>query len=125
MPSFSADSKGNLTFPSCPNQQREAFHAMATTAPITPVAGFNAIFTHYTAALALRDLANSDEQVDRAEAVIEPLFSAVVAHSAFDVSAIVSKCAAVVAEFQQGECPIALVEGILRDLIALERQQAN
>lgn len=98
---------------------------MATIAPITPVAGFNAIFAHYNAALALRDLAKGDEQVDRAEAVIEPLFSAVVSHSVSDLASIVSKCAAVVAEYQQGECPIALVEGILSDLIALERRQAN
>jgi hypothetical protein len=98
---------------------------MATTAPITPVAGFNAIFAHYTAARALRDLAKGDEQVERAESAIAPLFDDVMSHDASDLSAIVSKCAAVVAEYQQGECPIVLVEGILRDLIALERQQAN
>lgn len=93
---------------------------MATIAPITPVVGFNTVFASYNAALALRDLANGDEQVDRAEAVIEPLFDAVVSHSACDLSSIISKCSAIMSEYGDGECPTYLVEGIMLDIIAME-----
>lgn len=96
---------------------------MATRAPITPVEGFNTAFSAYNAALGLRHIAESDEQIERADACIEPLFNAVVSHPACDLSSIISKCSAIMAEYMQGDVPPYLVEGIMLDLIAMETRQ--
>ena len=93
---------------------------MATVAPISPIAGFNIVFAAYNNALPLRAIASGDDQVERAEEAIAPLFEAVVSHPACDLSALVSKCSAILAEYGHGECPTYLVEGIMHDLMAFE-----
>lgn len=98
---------------------------MAIVAPITPSRPFQDAFAAYNAALPLRNHACSDEQSERAEEVIAPLFKAIVAHRDCHLSAIVSKCAAIVTEYQSGDCPIGLVESILNDLMALEIAGSN
>lgn len=98
---------------------------MATVAPITATRPFQDVFAAYSAGLALRDLARGDDEVERAEAAVEPLFNAVVSHPARDLAAIVSKCAAIVTEYPAGECPVDLVQHLLADLVALERHLSN
>lgn len=97
---------------------------MAIIAPISPARGFNTVFAAYNAALPMRRLARGDEQVERAEAAIYPLFEELVEHPACDLSAIVSKCSAILAQYGEGECPTHLVESIMHDVMAFELEQA-
>lgn len=93
---------------------------MAALARITPAPSFKTAFAAYNAAVALRDLCHTDDEIERAEAAVEPLFDAVVTHPTPDMSTIISKCSAIVTEYGQGDIPAYLVEAIMFDLIALE-----
>lgn len=86
---------------------------MAIVAPITATRPFQEAFRAYDAAVVLRDFAETDREVERAEAIIEPLFEEVIAHPTYDLSAIISKCSVILAEYGHGECPTHLVEQIM------------
>lgn len=98
---------------------------MAIVAPTTLRRGFNTVFAAYNAALLLRDLAKGDDQVERAEAAIEPLFNAVIEQPVVDLSSAISKLGALVCEYADGECPTDLVAVVLHDLIALGTHTTN
>lgn len=98
---------------------------MAIIAPISPARGFNTVFAAYNAALPMRRLAKDDAQIERAEEAIYPLFEELVAHPACDLSAIVSKCSAILAQYGEGECPTHLIESIMFDVMAFELEQAE
>lgn len=98
---------------------------MAVVAPINPARGFNTVFAAYSAALPMRRLAKDDSQMERAEEAIYPLFEELVAQPACDLSAIVSKCGAILAQYGEGECPTHFVESIMYDVMAFEIEQAD
>ena len=98
---------------------------MAIIAPIIPVRGFNTVFAAYNAALPMRSLAKTDDQIERAEQAIYPLFEELVEHPACNLSSIVSKCSAILAQYGGGECPTYLVESIMHDVMTFELEQAE
>lgn len=92
---------------------------MAISAPISADRSFATAFAAYSNALPLRAIAEGDEQVERAEAAIEPLFHALIKQPVADLASAISKLGAIVCEHRDGECPTDLVAAVLHDLIAL------
>lgn len=92
---------------------------MAVVTPIIAPCEFNNAFLAYNSAHALRAHSHSDEEIERTEAVIDPLFDTLIASPARTNDEVISKCSAIMAEFGEGEVPAYLVETIMFDLIAM------
>ena len=90
---------------------------MATKAPITPIGHFNDAYAAFAAAAALRNLVQTDDDVDAIDAIVEPRFQAMLDAPARGLHDVADKAEAIIAEYGQCDAiPTDMVMALLRDV---------